>query len=105
MGVVCTRDDFEEPIRFGRIQREGVCRPICIEVRRLDLKEKLLSARPTLSKTTIYVKEDLPKEERERRKAWRAANLKEPRKRPPASPLDEKDRHNPRLGNLKYVPK
>ncbi|CAB0013216.1 unnamed protein product, partial [Nesidiocoris tenuis] len=105
MGVVCTQEDFEEPVRYGRTQREGVCRPICIEVRRLELKGKILSARQTLSETSIYVKEDLPREERERRKAWRAANLKETRKRPPTSPLDEKIRQNPRTGNLRHAPK
>ncbi|BES91481.1 Hypothetical protein NTJ_04292 [Nesidiocoris tenuis] len=105
MGVVCTQEDFEEPVRYGRTQREGVCRPICIEVRSLELKRKILSARQTLSETSIYVKEDLPIEERERRKAWRAANLKETRKRPPTSPLDEKIRQNPRTGNIRHAQK
>uniref|UniRef100_A0A146KY09 Uncharacterized protein n=2 Tax=Lygus hesperus TaxID=30085 RepID=A0A146KY09_LYGHE len=101
LGVQCTESDFEDIFRIGKLTRpNGPPRPLCLALRSLPLKRRILEARTKLAGSTIFVHEDLPKEVRDQRKIDRLARLKPPngrtsrdqasgnKKRPPTSPVD-----------------
>ncbi|BET00809.1 Hypothetical protein NTJ_13626 [Nesidiocoris tenuis] len=73
LGVDFQPDDVEDVWRVGK-KRETPDpdrpRPICLELRSVMKKRQILAAKSALSSTKFAVKEDLPMEERERRRNW-----------------------------------
>ncbi|KAF6216943.1 hypothetical protein GE061_001294 [Apolygus lucorum] len=95
MRISCSPDDIEDLYRLGK-PTVGKNRPICFELKTLALKRQILAARALLSGSNMTIKEDLPPEERERRRLfWEAKRTTQnlnplgQRKRPPSSPIDK----------------
>ena len=98
MNINCGSDDIEDVYRVRRWQADQKQpRPICLVLNRLNLKNELYAARSTLESKHIRLKEDLPIEIRQQRRAWwnqhhnKGKDEDGSRKRPPQSPAD-KDR-------------
>ncbi|BES92627.1 Hypothetical protein NTJ_05436 [Nesidiocoris tenuis] len=89
MKLEFSESDIEEIYRIG-IRADGKNRPICMELKSLAIKKAIIAAKGSLAPLTIMVKEDIPPEERERRKQrWEERQKQlsmEPKKRLLSSP-------------------